>query len=215
MNRLFTVFCASIFTALLFTPHISYSESNFESLWDKERFQIRVRAISVIADGDGSVKGAGLETDVENAVVPEVDFTYFFTKHIAAEAVVASSEHRITAGNADVGDAWILPPTLVLQYHFQPDEKFSPYIGAGVNYSIFYGENAGAGFSDLDVENGLGFALQAGFDYWINKNWGLNFDAKYIDLSIDASVNQGATELQTSDIDINPFILGAGISYRF
>ena len=38
-------------------------------------------------------------------------------------------------------------------------------------------------------------------------------DAKYIDLNVDASVNNGA--LNAYDVDINPWIIGAGVSYRF
>lgn len=181
----------------------------------KERFQIRARAIGVIADGDGRESVTSLKTDVDNAYVPEVDVTYFFTDHVAAELIAATAEHSIKAGTNDVGDTWILPPTLTLQYHFTPDQKFSPYVGAGINYSMFYGEDEGTGFNNLDVDGGFGYAVQAGFDYWLNDNWGLNFDAKYIDLEVDVDVNLGATALQAHDVDLNPWILGAGVSYRF
>ncbi len=181
----------------------------------KERFQIRARAIGVIADGDGRESVTSLKTDVDNAYVPEVDVTYFFTDHVAAELIAATAEHSIKAGTNDVGDTWILPPTLTLQYHFTPDQKFSPYVGAGINYSMFYGEDEGTGFNNLDVDGGFGYAVQAGFDYWLNDNWGLNFDAKYIDLQVDVDVNLGATALQAHDVDLNPWILGAGVSYRF
>lgn len=184
-----------------------------DGIWAKERFQIRVRGIGVFADGDGIVENTTLDTDVDNAFTPEVDLTYFFTPNIAAELIAATAQHSIDAGSNDIGDTWILPPTLTLQYHFTPDNKFSPYVGAGINYSIFYGEDSGSGFTDLNVDNGFGLAAQAGFDYWINDNWGLNLDAKYIDLNVDVSVNNGA--LQANDVDINPWIIGAGVSYRF
>jgi outer membrane protein len=183
--------------------------------WSKERFQIRARAIGLIADGDGHESVTGLKTDVGNSITPEVDVTYFFTNNIGAELIAATAQHSISAGTNDLGDAWILPPTLTLQYHFTPDEKFSPYVGAGLNYSMFYGEDDGAGFDNLDVDGGVGYALQAGFDYWINDNWGINFDAKYVDLNVDVAVNSGATALSAKEVDLNPVILGAGVSYRF
>lgn len=183
--------------------------------WSKERFQIRVRAIDVVADGDGTVIQNGLKTDVEHAITPEVDVTYFFTENIAAELIAATSEHKVEAGAFDLGDAWILPPTLTLQYHFTPEKKFSPYVGAGLNYSMFYGESDGTGFSNLDVDGGVGYAIQAGFDYWLNDNWGLNVDAKYINLDIDVDVDLGATHLDADDVDLDPFIIGTGVSYRF
>ena len=183
--------------------------------WSKERFQIRVRAIDVVADGDGSVTQNGLKTDVDHAITPEIDVTYFFTENIAAELIAATSEHQVEAGAFDLGDAWILPPTLTLQYHFTPEKKFSPYVGAGLNYSMFYGESDGTGFSNLEVDGGVGYAIQAGFDYWLNDNWGLNLDAKYVNLDVDVDVDLGATHLDADDVDLDPFILGAGVSYRF
>jgi len=185
-----------------------------QSDWlSKDRFQLRLRTIGILADGDGVVREAGLNTDVGDAVTPEVDLTYFFTDHIAAELIAATAQHEISAGSSDVGEIWILPPTLTLQYHFTPDQAFSPYVGLGLNYSIFYGEDAGTGFTDLNVGNGIGYAAQVGFDYWLSDNWGLNLDVKYIDLNIDVSVNNGA--LNARDVDINPWVVGGGVSYRF
>lgn len=181
----------------------------------KERFQLRARAIGIFADGDGRENVTGLGTDVGDAVTPEFDITYFFTNNIAAELIAATAEHEVRAGTNDLGETMILPPTLTLQYHFMPDQSFSPYIGAGINYSMFYGEEDGAGFTDLDVDGGFGYAVQAGFDYWLNEHWGVNFDAKYIDLEVDVDVNLGNQALSADDADLDPWILGAGVSYRF
>jgi len=179
----------------------------------KERFQLRARTIGIFADGDGIVSGTSLETNVGDAVTPEIDLTYFFTDHIAAELIAATAEHQVNAGSSNLGETYILPPTLTLQYHFTPGQNFSPYVGAGLNYSIFYNEDAGAGFTDLEVDNGVGLAFQVGFDYWLNERWGVNLDAKYIDLDVDVTVNSGA--LRANSVDINPLIIGAGASYRF
>lgn len=194
---------------------VAKADDTFESGWlDKDRFQVRLRAIAVKGDGDGYVKEAPtLKTSVDTDYVPEIDFTYFFTKNIAAELIAATSEHVVKAGDNVLGHAKILPPTLTLQYHFQPDEKFSPYIGAGVNYSVFYGESDGDSFQDLDVGNSWGYALQAGADYWFNDHWGMNLDVKYVDINVDVDVNNNA--LHAYDVDIDPWIFGAGVSYRF
>lgn len=179
----------------------------------KERFQLRGRMIAILADGDGIVDTTTLETDVDNAYVPEVDLTYFFTKNIAAELIAATAKHSVSAGTSKVGDTWILPPTLTVQYHFTPDSDFSPYIGAGLNYSWFYGEDSASPYTKMGVDGGLGYAVQAGFDYWLGDNWGVNLDVKYIDLNVDVSVNNGA--LHAYNVDLNPVVVGAGVSYRF
>lgn len=180
----------------------------------KERFQIRARALGVVPDEKSDVNIGG-DAHVGDAITPEVDLTYFITDHIGVEAIAGTAQHKLTyTGDVDIGDVWILPPTVTLQYHFTPDNAFSPYLGAGINYSIFYGEEEGAGFDDLDVDGGVGFALQAGFDYWINDNWGVNLDVKKIFLDVDADVNLGTTPVH-ADVDLDPWLIGAGVSYRF
>ncbi len=71
-----------------------------------------------------------------------------------------------TSANVDLGNVWLLPPTLTAQYHFTPlDEKaFKPYVGAGLNYTLFYNEDAGNTIKGISYENKLGYAVQLGFD---------------------------------------------------
>ena len=83
-------------------------------------------------------------------------------------------------GRTKVGSTWVLPPTLLLQYHFMPKERFSPYVGAGLNVSFFYGTTAAPGIASVSMGNNVGAALQAGFDYNIAGNWFLNADIKQI-----------------------------------
>lgn len=207
-----------LLTALLSTVALTGFASashaaDYKDWMDKERFQVRGRMIGVLAKGEGTVGGTTMKTGVDNAYVPEVDLTYYFTKNISAELIAVTSKHTVSANTSKLGDVWVLPPTLTVQYHFTPDSQFSPYVGAGLNYSWFYGEDASSSFTKLGVDGGLGYAVQAGFDYWINKNWGLNLDVKYIDLNVDVSVNNGA--LHANDVKLNPFVVGAGVSYRF
>lgn len=197
-------------------PEKGFTQHRVEGgIYDLSRFQFRLRGIGIFADGEGRVEENALKTDVGNAVSPEFDVTYFMSNNLAMELIAATAEHEVDAGALNLGNTFILPPTLTLQFHFMPDNKFSPYVGAGLNYSVFYGEKNGTGFSNLDVKNGVGYAVQAGFDYWLDKNWGLNFDTKYIDLDVDVSVDLGTTNLNAKNVDINPLIIGTGISYRF
>ena len=173
---------------------------------------IRLRAIGVLPQEDSTVNIGG-EASAGNALTPELDFTYFLTSHLATELILATSQHQLNyTGNANLGEAWLLPPTLTVQYHFTPEKSFSPYIGAGLNYSLFYNENAGTGFTNLNVDGGIGYALQGGFDYWFTNGWGLNADIKKVFLNIDATLNNGAVR---ADIDLDPWIIGSGVAYKF
>ena len=184
----------------------------------KERFMIRARGIAVVPDEDGTTNIGG-DFDVDDAYVPELDVTYFATDNIAFELIAATTPHDdiklngSDLGDLDVGEVWLLPPTLTAQYHFLPHGQFSPYLGAGVNYTFTYNEDeAGGVVTNLDLDDGFGLALQAGFDYWLTENWGVNLDVKKIFLEVDATVNNGAV---TGEVELDPWIFGVGVSYRF
>ncbi len=183
---------------------------------DAERFLLRGRAIAVVPDEDSTLNIGG-EANAGDSLMPEFDVTYFFTDHIGAELIAATTQHSLSVsntaiGNAELGTTWVLPPTLTLQYHLKPHADFRPYVGAGVNYSVFYGEDEAAGISSLEVDNAWGYALQAGFDYAIDNHWALNADVKKLWLNVDVSVNSGVA---TADVDLDPYIFGIGLAYRF
>ncbi len=187
---------------------------------DAGDFLVRFRGIAVTPNSGGTTDVIGGQANVDESYVPEVDFTYFFTENIAAELIVATTNHDATVsgttlpGDADLGDVWLLPPTLTLQYHFMPKSSFSPYLGAGVNYTFFYNQGGESGaVTDVEYEDGFGFALQAGLDYQFADNWSLNFDVKKIFLETDVKVNGGA--INAKDVNIDPWIFGIGIGYKF
>jgi len=179
------------------------------SIWGPG-WMIRARGIGVIPDEDGT--GVLDNLDISDAYVPELDISYFFTTNLAMELILATAPHDIeTADGTNVGDIWLLPPTLTLQYHVDMG-AFKPYVGAGVNYTFFYNEDAASGFSNLELDNSFGWALQAGFDYHLRDNWFFNVDVKKLWLSTDASTSSPAID---EEVDIDPWIVGVGFGYKF
>ncbi len=182
---------------------------------------VRVRGLAVVPQESGSTDAIGGSAEIDNSVVPELDFTYFITDNIAAELILATTPHDVSMSNTslgrdvDLGDVWLLPPTLSLQYHFMPKSAFSPYVGAGVNYTFFLNEDKGndPAVTKVEYEDGFGFALQAGFDYQIDDRWSFNFDVKKMFLETDVTVNNGA--INARDVNIDPWIIGIGFGYRF
>ena len=182
---------------------------------DFNKWQIRFRVISVIPDADDDLDGA--EVTLSTAVVPELDFTYFFSENWAAELILATTKHNVGVDvngseEADLGHVWLLPPTLNLQYHFTGG-AVKPYLGAGINYTIFYGIDEGE-VVDIDYDSSVGFSLQGGLDYDLNDKWFLNLDIKKLFLKTDVSVDVGEDILPV-DVDINPLIIGVGVGMRF
>lgn len=162
---------------------------------------------------------------VSNAVVPELDFTYFLTNNVGAELILATSPHDISgegsiAALGEIAETMALPPTLTLQYHFMPDARVRPYVGVGVNYTIFYDEDATSALTDaigattVDLEDSVGIAFQLGIDFDLNDRFFLNADVKYIDIDTTATLNTGGV-INTVDVDLDPIVAGVGIGMRF
>jgi outer membrane protein len=189
---------------------------------------VRLRGVIVAPNDDSSAVMPTFPTgsvSVDEAIVPELDFTYFLTNNIGAELILATSKHDISgegalAGLGEIADTWVLPPTLTLQYHFLPNERVRPYIGAGVNYTIFYSEDARTALVDaigpttVDLDDSVGFAVQAGVDIDITERFFFNADIKYVDMDTTATLNTGGL-INTVDVDINPIIAGVGFGMRF
>jgi outer membrane protein len=157
----------------------------------------------------------GLHVDVSDSVMPTLGFTYFLTDNLAVEAILGTTEHTVSAKggttNVKVHKTWVLPPVVALQYHFLPKARFSPYIGAGVNYMLFYGGKNENGFT-VKLKDGFGGALQAGADYAISGPWSANFDVKKVFFSTDASINSGALK---SKVGLDPWVISVGIGRKF
>jgi len=184
---------------------------------------IRVRALGVVPNDGSKVYAAGAriagsKTDISNTVVPELDISYFFTPNLAAELILATTPHSAKgdgtlAGLGTLGRVWVLPPTLTFQYHFTNFGAFKPYVGAGVNYTFFYGESDRQ-LTRFKVSNAPGAALQVGFDYMLDQHWGLNVDVKKLFIRPDAKGFLGAAPIKAK-LELDPWLFGAGVTYKF
>lgn len=180
---------------------------------------VRGRFLGVLPQEDAVISGAvtGSQIDIDNSVVPEVDFSYFMTNNVAFELIAAITPHDVntatsSSGALDLGTAWLLPPTLTAQYHFTNYGRCKPYVGAGLNYTTFFGVKKGTSVTSVSYGDSFGPALQAGVDYMLDDHWMVNADVKKIWINTDVKFNGGAIR---ADVDINPWIVGVGVGYRF
>lgn len=191
-------------------------------------WMVRVRALAVLPQDGGKGKvylpgGAqipGASLGVSNSVVPEVDISYFFTKNLAVEAICCITPHSVKAKGTiaalgKLGDVIVFPPTVTLQYHFTELGAFKPYVGVGVNYTHYFRNGSGANFAGLKVKDSWGVAAQIGFDYMIDRHWGFNFDVKKVWMQPKASVTLLPATPLTAKVKIDPWLVGAGVTYRF
>ncbi|NQY27248.1 MAG: OmpW family protein [Piscirickettsiaceae bacterium] len=174
-------------------------------------------------DGVSVGEGVGVDSDT----IPELDITYMITPNWGVELILGYSEHTIKGEKGavatslgDVIDTKVLPPTLLLQYHFAPNSNIRPYVGAGINYTYFFDEKVVGPVlpksgDDIDLDSSWGFAVQAGVDVAINDDWFVNADVKYIDMETEAHFSGTAAGDARINAEINPLVWSVGIGRRF
>ncbi|MFO1240542.1 MAG: OmpW family protein [Sphingomonadaceae bacterium] len=190
---------------------------------------IRLRGIIVAPNESSSGITPTFPTEkvkINNSAAPEVDFTYMATDNIGFELIAATTKHHATGTSGTTGSigrlasTWVLPPTLTAQYHFAPASKVRPYVGAGINYTLFYSEKpsaaleAAVGPTKVKMKSSFGWAAQAGIDFDLSKNMFLNLDVKYIDIRTTARLSTTAIGVQTVKVNLNPIVVGVGVGFR-
>jgi outer membrane protein len=173
----------------------------------------RVRAISIMPQDRTSGTLSALNVGVNNAIVPELDFTYMIRDYLGVELILGTSRHQINSGSlGHLGGVNVLPPTLLLQYHFNHAGKVRPYFGAGINYTLFYNNGLNAGGTGISVSNhSFGPALQFGVDVQVTKKLFVNVDLKKIWMHTDATL----AGQSLGRLHIDPLILGVGVGMKF
>lgn len=222
--------------AAVFAPVLAYAEAG--------DWVVRLRAVNVSPNEDSDlgktvnknvapVMSPGAELKVDDNWIPEFDISYYFTKNIAAELILAvGTEHDVdikgdslgTVGNQGLGEVDLLPPTLTVQWHFNPDQKIDPYVGAGINYTYALDRKLKINSGPLTGQkikidsDSWGWALQAGVDVNLKDGWLINADVKYITLDTDVEMQNplnGNKWTKIDDLDIDPWVIGIGIGKKF
>ncbi len=174
-------------------------------------FWMRSRAIMVAP----SVSNNNLTVDVKGQAAPEFDFTYFVANNLSLELILAMIRPDITLNGGAIGSINVLPPTLTAQYHFKEllGTSFNPYIGVGLNWTIFFNGNLNAGGAALATTNSIAPAFEVGSDFPLTGPTFINVDVKKIMMSTDVSAAASGTVLDT--LKINPWVFGLGLGVKF
>jgi outer membrane protein len=191
---------------------------------------LRVRGILVAPnESSGSILPGfpGERVSASNSVMPEVDITWMATPHFGFELIAATTKHNASGISGTTGSigrlasTWVLPPTLTAQYHPIARGPVRPYVGAGINYTIFYSEHASNGLeaavgpTRVQMSDSVGWAVQAGVDVDLGGRWFANLDVKYIDMDTTARLTTTLAGTQRVRMHLDPLVVGVGIGTRF
>lgn len=168
-----------------------------------------------------------VDDDTQLGIIP----LYMVTDKWAVEVLAATPfEHDITVENTpiDAGSTKHLPPTVSVQWYPRGGKDgWQPYFGVGVNYTVFFDEDAdnelidflGVDDADLDLDDSFGLAAQAGVDIPFGDHWAVNLGVWYIDIDteaeVDAKVNGSTVAKVKFDVDLDPWVYNVGVAYKF
>lgn len=195
--------------------------------------QVKLLGTAVLPDGkitDLKVDPglpAGTQTKANDNFVPTIAIEYFLTDSVSLETICCMTQHDVDAvtglpGAELVSNARVIPATLTAKYHFDAGVA-KPYVGAGATYFLWINDKPGAAttpapfnITDTDFSNEFGFVLQAGIDIPLSDNgFGITFDAKRYFIDTTSRWFAGNTVVIETDHKLDPWVLSAGVAYRF
>lgn len=219
-------------TVALSAPALAYEAGSFI---------VRSGAATVSPDVSSSTLSlsgtelAGTAADVDDGTALGLTGVYMLDDHWGLELVAASPfSHDLKVeglgATLDLGETKHLPPTVLLQwYPMESSSAVQPYIGLGLNYTVFFDEeinrDADAAFAqlgatdgaELSLDNSLGLAAEAGVDFAFGQDqrWLFNVALWWMDIDTEAEVNVPGVGKINADVELDPLVYMAGLGYRF
>ena len=193
---------------------------------------VRAGAATVDPHEDSSalkLNGASLggQATVDSDTQLGLTGTFMLTDNLGVGLLAATPfQHQVGvkglgALDGKLADIKHLPPTLSLQYFpLAASSRLQPYVGAGLNYTTFFDEDLtsqreGQGFSNLELDDSWGLALEAGVDYMLTDNLLVNATVWYLDIDTTATADLAGAGQVKVDVDIDPWVYMVGLGYKF
>jgi len=234
MNKILTASLATAIAAVMMAPSAAMAGSA------DGKIQVKVLGTGVLPDGKivgvesistattlGAAVAAtvGPQTQANDNYVPTIAVEYFFNPMISVETICCLTQHHVSgagglAGTRLVDHVLVLPATLTLKAHLDAG-PVKPYIGVGPSWFHIMGEKPGAtaaalGVTRVKMSDEFGIAVQGGVDIPVNDTgMGITIDAKKYFMDTHATFYQGSTVALKTKHSLDPWVVSAGISYRF
>lgn len=171
--------------------------------------------------------------DVDDGTSAVLSFTYMLNQNWGIDVLLATPfshdvdlKGTLNGSSVSVPAAEVkhLPPTFSLQYHFSPEGTFQPYVGFGVNYTVFFDESITStaegltNITDIKLPASSGLALQLGGDWVFENDWLVNFDLRWLQIrsNFRLSVEGVGNNLNVpGTIEIDPMVYSINVGKRF
>lgn len=182
-----------------------------------------------VSSGDLSAPSfPGTKIDVKAATSVILTGTYMLTDHVSFEAYAGLPyKHDVVgagaiAGVGKIGSVKQVSPTVFAQYRFmEANAQLRPYVGLGLTYAHFYGEegsgtltsltNPGGTPTRLKADSAWGLSPQIGATVRLNERW-------FVDASLVKTFLKNKNTLSTGqsiETKLDPLSFGLSIGYRY
>jgi outer membrane protein W len=184
--------------------------------------RVGVARVKLADDGPVFVDGVrdpGADYTTPDQWVANFDLGYFVLDPVAVmvSATTPGTTSNVPAGSLEgvpnLGDDTFSLFMLTATYHPLRGAPVSPYVGAGLAWQHIWDVDDGFA-SNLDIGDAVGPVVQGGVEVALDKRFGLFADGRFAWLENEASGNLGPA-LVTAEPVLNPFVLQAGILFRF
>lgn len=164
-----------------------------------------------VAPKDDNLKLGASTVQVKDDTQLGLTATYMVTPQVGIEVLAATPfKHSIELDGNKIGTTKHLPPTVSVQYYpMASGSAIQPYVGAGLNMTLFFNEeDAVKGNALGPLGDSFGLSVSAGANYHIDDNLLANVGIWYIDID---------TKLDGLDetVEIDPLVFMAGVGYKF
>lgn len=168
------------------------------------------------------------KVDVKSNTTAILTAAYMLTDNVSIEFFAGLPyKHDVVgdgalSGVGKLGTIKQVSPTLFAQYRFlEATAPLRPYVGAGLTYAHFYGEegsgtltaltNPGGPPTTMSVDSAFGTSFQLGLTYQFNEHW-------FVDGSVIKTYLKTTTSLSTGqsiDTKLDPISTNLSVGYRF
>lgn len=167
----------------------------------------------------GGVGVPGASAHAGNNVTAIIEFGYYINDNLSLQLTGGYPPTTSLTGTGTIaslgklGQTTYAPAVLSLDYHVKNFGAFQPYLGIGIVEALILATKDGV-VRNLNIPSSAGWAVEGGFDYFVNRNWSVFVDAKYLFLTVAASGNALGAPV-TAEVHLNPTILTGGVAYHF
>lgn len=164
-----------------------------------------------VSPKDENLKLGAAKVQVKDDTQLGLTGTYMVTPQVGIEVLAATPfKHSIELDGNKIATTKHLPPTVSVQYYpMDSASVIQPYVGAGLNMTLFFDEKGAVKGNALGpLSDSFGLSVSAGANYHIDDNWMANVGVWYIDIDTDL-------DAANETVEIDPLVFMVGAGYKF